>query len=115
MNDPSDNPEEVDPCGEPVEIPIEDCLDLHSFQPREVPSVVEEYLHQALQKGFPLVRIIHGRGIGVQREIVQSILRKHPGVVSFAGTADRGATIVTLGPRQKAGANNGQRPRQRRS
>ena len=83
---------------EPVELPIEDWIDLHSFQPREVPSVVEEYLYQALKKGFRQVRIIHGRGIGVQREIVHSILRRHPMVESFCDTGDRGATIVTLVP-----------------
>ena len=81
---------------EPIEIPIEDWIDLHSFQPREVAGLVEEYLHQALARHYSLVRIIHGRGIGVQREIVHSILRKHPKVVSFQDTADRGATLVTL-------------------
>jgi len=83
----------------PVEIPIEDLLDLHSFRPAEVASVVEEYLYQALQKGYRLVRIIHGRGIGVQREIVHSILRRHGQVVSFSDTQDHGATIVELAPR----------------
>ena len=81
---------------EPIEVPIEDWIDLHSFQPREVAGLVEEYLHQALARGYPMVRIIYGRGIGVQREIVHSILKKHPKVVSFQDTADRGATIVTL-------------------
>ena len=83
---------------DPVEVPIEDWIDLHSFQPHEVASVVEEYLYQALQRRFRLVRIIHGRGIGVQREIVHSILRRHPRVESFCDTADRGATVVTLVP-----------------
>ena len=83
---------------EPVEVPIEDWIDLHSFQPRDVAGVVEEYLHQALQRKFRLVRIVHGRGIGVQREIVHSILRQHPRVESFRDTADRGATVVTLVP-----------------
>ncbi len=81
---------------EPVEVPIEDWLDLHTFQPQEVASVVEEYLYQAVQRKFRLVRIVHGRGIGVQREIVHSILRRHPRVESFQDTADHGATIVTL-------------------
>lgn len=83
---------------EPVEVPIEDWIDLHTFQPGDVASVVEEYLYQALQRNLRLVRIIHGRGIGVQREIVHSILRCYPGVESFQDTADRGATIVTLLP-----------------
>jgi len=83
---------------EPIEIPIEDWIDLHTFQPREVADVVEEYLFQALQKGFRQVRIIHGRGIGVQRGIVHLILKKHPQVESFSDTPDRGATIVFLLP-----------------
>ena len=78
------------------EVPIEDSIDLHTFQPREIQIVVEEYLYQAVQRGFPEVRIIHGRGIGVQREIVQSILRKHPSVVSFQDIPDRGSTRVFL-------------------
>ena len=78
------------------EIPIEDTIDLHTFQPKEVGIVVEEYLYQALQKGLTQVRIIHGRGIGVQREIVHSILRKHADVVEFHDLPDRGSTGVEL-------------------
>ena len=78
------------------ELPIEDTIDLHTFQPREVAIVVEEYLYQALRLGFSQVRIIHGRGIGVQREIVRSILEKHPAVVGFRDAPDRGSTYVTL-------------------
>ena len=78
------------------EVPIEDSLDLHTFQPREVQIVVEEYLYQAVRRGFHEVRIIHGRGIGVQREMVQSILRKHPSVISFRDLPDRGSTSVIL-------------------
>jgi dsDNA-specific endonuclease/ATPase MutS2 len=81
---------------EPVVLPIEDWIDLHSFQPGDVASVVEEYLYQAWQRGFVQVRIIHGRGIGVQREIVHSLLRRHPRVHSFCDAPDRGATIVAL-------------------
>lgn len=81
---------------EPIEIPIEDSLDLHTFQPREVRSVVEEYLEQALLRGFGVVRIIHGRGIGVQREIVRSVLKNHEGVLSYHDTPDRGSTEVFL-------------------
>jgi len=80
----------------PVVVPIEDWIDLHTFQPAEVASVVEEYLDQACQKGFVQVRIVHGRGIGVQREIVHSLLRRHPRVHSFCDSPDRGATIVAL-------------------
>jgi DNA-nicking Smr family endonuclease len=78
------------------EVPIEDSIDLHAFRPREVRIVVEEYLFQAVQRGFREVRIIHGRGIGVQREIVRSILEKHPNVVSFRDSPDRGSTYAVL-------------------
>ena len=78
------------------ELPIEDSIDLHTFQPKEIEVVVEEYLFQAVQRGFREVRIIHGRGVGVQREIVQSILKKHPDVISFRDAPDRGSTYVLL-------------------
>ena len=81
---------------EPVPLPIEDWIDLHTFVPAEVASVVEEYLHEAVRRGFEHVRIIHGRGIGVQRETVRSILRSHPDVLSFADLPDRGATTARL-------------------
>jgi dsDNA-specific endonuclease/ATPase MutS2 len=80
----------------PVQLPIEDSIDLHAFRPREISGLVEEYLFQAVQKGFAQVRIIHGRGIGVQREIVRSILKKHPNVGNFHDAPDRGATVVFL-------------------
>ena len=83
---------------EPLEVPIEDWLDLHTFQPKEVKSVVQEYLYQARQKGFTMVRIIHGRGIGVQRETVRRILSRDPGVAGYADAPDRGATTVILKP-----------------
>jgi DNA-nicking Smr family endonuclease len=78
------------------EIPIEDTIDLHTFLPRDIPMVVEEYLYQAVQRGFREVRIIHGRGAGVQRQVVQNILRKHPAVNAFRDELDRGSTMVTL-------------------
>jgi dsDNA-specific endonuclease/ATPase MutS2 len=81
---------------EPVRLPIEDSIDLHSFRPGEIADLVEEYLHQALRKGYREIRIIHGRGIGVQRRIVHSLLEKHPRVVAFYDEADRGSTVVTL-------------------
>lgn len=81
---------------EPVEVPIEDWIDLHTFRAQEVRSVVEEYLFQAVAKGFRQVRVIHGRGIGVQREIVQRFLSGHPDVLSFEDAPDRGATVVFL-------------------
>ena len=78
------------------EVPIEDSIDLHTFQPRDIEVVVEEYLYQAVAKGFREVRIIHGRGIGVQREIVRALLAKHPNVQSFRDAQDRGSTTVFL-------------------
>jgi DNA-nicking Smr family endonuclease len=81
---------------EPIEVPIEDAIDLHTFRPQEVKGLVEEYLFQAVNKGFKQVRIIHGRGVGVQREIVQRILGRHPDVITFEDAPDRGATVVYL-------------------
>jgi DNA-nicking Smr family endonuclease len=85
---------------EPLEIPIEDSLDLHTFRPAEVRSVVEEYLAAAQARGFTEVRLIHGRGTGHQRAMVRSLLSGHALVASFADApAERGgwgATVVTL-------------------
>jgi len=79
---------------EPVNIPIEDTIDLHSFPPEEMGELVEEYLYQALEKGYREVRIIHGRGIGVQRQRVHSILARHPRVLRYYDAADHGSTHV---------------------
>lgn len=87
---------------EPIILPIEDHLDLHTFQPRDVASVTAEYLEQCQQAGFSEVRLIHGKGIGVQRNIVRSVLSKHPAVASFSDAPPEaggwGATVVTLKP-----------------
>jgi DNA-nicking Smr family endonuclease len=92
--------EEVLSSQEPVHIPIEDSIDLHTFSPREIKVVLEEYLREAYEKGFHTVRIVHGRGMGVQREIVRSVLLKHPLVVSFKDARPEaggwGATAVVL-------------------
>ncbi len=84
----------------PHPIPIEDALDLHTFAPRDVASVVTEYLEAAAARGFREVRLIHGRGIGTQRRIVRSVLARHPRVMDFADApAERGgwgATVVRL-------------------
>lgn len=84
-----------------VRVPIEDRLDLHPFQPRDVPSVVDEYLRAAHDKGLTEVRLIHGRGIGVQRAVVRRLLRSHPLVRDFRDAPDShlGATVVLIGER----------------
>ncbi len=81
---------------DPVELPIEDSIDLHAFQPGEIADLVEEYLYQAVLKGYREVRIIHGRGIGVQRQMVHSILERHKQVVGFRDEMDHGSTVVLL-------------------
>ena len=82
----------------PHPVPIEREIDLHAFAPRDIPSVVEEYIDAAAEAGFDEVRVIHGRGRGVQRGIVQSVLDRHPRVLSFRDDTDAhlGATIVLL-------------------
>lgn len=79
-------------------VPVESSLDLHSFQPRDIPSVVEEYISVAANAGIREVRVIHGRGRGVQRGIVQQTLDRHPKVVEFWDDHDAhlGATIALL-------------------
>ena len=83
---------------DPHPIPIESALDLHAFQPRDVVSVVEEYLTAARAAGLCEVRLIHGRGKGVQRALVQQALDRHPLVEEFwdAPDAHLGATVVRL-------------------
>jgi len=79
-------------------VPIEAELDLHSFQPREVASVVDEYVTAAAAAGLTDVRLVHGRGRGVQRGIVQAALERHPLVVAFEDDprAHLGATIARI-------------------
>ena len=85
---------------EPFRIPVTDVLDLHTIHPRDVKAVVEEYLEEAHRLGLRYLRIIHGKGIGVQREIVRAALARSPYVVSYhdapAEAGGWGATIVTL-------------------
>ncbi len=85
---------------QPVPLPIADVLDLHTVPPREVKAVLEAWLEEVQRAGFRAVRIIHGRGIGVQREIVRSVLKRTPSVVSFGDAPEEaggwGATVVTL-------------------
>lgn len=96
---PSHRPPEDDdaPLPDTVEIPIEDAIDLHFFAPADIPSVVEAYLDAAADAGFAEVRVIHGRGKGVQRQRVQRLLRDHPLVARFADAPpERGRTGATL-------------------
>jgi dsDNA-specific endonuclease/ATPase MutS2 len=83
---------------EPVRVPIEREIDLHPFAPRDVASVVEEYVNAAAEAGLVEVRIVHGRGRGVQRGIVQAALDRHPLVERFWDdtAAHLGATIAVL-------------------
>ena len=83
---------------EPLRIPIEDSIDLHAFAPGDILSVVDEYLQAAREAGFTEVRLIHGRGKGVQRAAVQRLLRDHPLVASYSDAAEShlGATLVRI-------------------
>ena len=83
---------------DPIRLPIEGELDLHAFAPRDIPSVVEEYVNEAHAAGLHEVRLIHGRGTGVQRGIVQQSLERHPLVLEFFDdvASHLGATIAIL-------------------
>ncbi len=85
---------------DPIRIPVTDVFDLHSIPPRDVKAVVEEYLLEARRLGFKALRIVHGRGIGVQREMVRSVLARTDFVADFhdapAEAGGWGATVVTL-------------------
>ena len=90
-----------DPGGEaPRRIPIGDSIDLHTFAPRDAVSVVADYLEEASRLGYVEVRIIHGRGTGVQRQAVRAALSRNPLVKAFADAPPEaggwGATVVTL-------------------
>ena len=84
----------------PIRLPIQDVFDLHSVSPKDVKAVVEEYLIEANRIGLKELRIIHGRGTGVQRELVRTVLARTPFVVSYsdapAEAGGWGATIITL-------------------
>lgn len=85
---------------EPFEIEITDSLDLHAFHPRDIKAVVTEYLKEARKKGFQVVRIIHGKGVGIQRETVRKVLSETDFVKSFKNAPEFsgswGATIATF-------------------
>jgi dsDNA-specific endonuclease/ATPase MutS2 len=90
----------MNPFPEPVVIEFRDVIDLHSIPPKHVRAVVEDYLEQARERGVRYVRIIHGKGIGVQREIVRSILARTAYVIDYKDApleaGGWGATIITL-------------------
>ncbi len=85
---------------EPIKIPIEDVLDLHTFRPQDLPDLLADYLTECLKADIYSVRIIHGKGKGVQKKRVQGILRKNPMVISFRDAPPEaggwGATLVEL-------------------
>jgi DNA-nicking Smr family endonuclease len=87
-----------DDDADPVAIPLERELDLHAFRPRDIPAVVDEFVTAARAAGFREVRLVHGRGTGVQRRRVQATLERHPDVAAFwdCPAAHLGATIARL-------------------
>ncbi len=96
------SPDEPDDPDDPIVLPIEDSIDLHAFAPKDIPDVVGSYLEAAREAGFEEVRIIHGRGKGVQKERVRQVLGRSEHVAHFEeATPDRGgfgATVVRLKP-----------------
>ena len=95
---------------EPIQMPIEDSIDLHTFHPRDIPDVVTDYLWEASKQGFAEVRIIHGKGTGYQKEVVAKICKSHPAVESFASApAERGhwgSTVVRLSTSMEENPND---------
>jgi dsDNA-specific endonuclease/ATPase MutS2 len=83
-----------------IRIPIEDVIDLHTFRPADIPDLIEDYIDECIRAGFTSVRIIHGKGTGLQKTRVQELLRRHPQVLSFTDAPREaggwGATIVEL-------------------
>jgi DNA-nicking Smr family endonuclease len=98
--EPTSMLDDKSPFDEPVVLPLEDFLDLHAFQPKDISSVVNEYLDQCAQAGLRQLRIIHGKGIGVQRNNVRMALSRHPAILSYEDAPPEaggwGATVVTL-------------------
>ena len=84
----------------PVIPPVDDSLDLHTFAPRDIPDVVREYLAECVRRGLGEVRLVHGRGTGMQRAVVRAVLEGHPLVATFADAPPErggwGATVVRL-------------------
>ena len=84
----------------PFRVPVEEWIDLHAFSPRDVVSVVEEYLEEAARKRYREVRLVHGKGTGAQRAAVRGLLARHPRVEKYSDAPPEaggwGATLVTL-------------------
>ena len=103
-------PEPNPPFDEPVVFPVGDILDLHAFHAKDIASAVEEFLDVCRRSGIPQARLIHGKGAGVQRAIIRSLLDKHPAVISFqdapAEAGGWGATIVSLVAVQSTDSGN---------
>jgi dsDNA-specific endonuclease/ATPase MutS2 len=91
-----DGDEDFFPGLEPVELSVTDVLDLHSFRPAEVADVVREYLDAAYEKGLRELRIIHGKGIGAQRQTVRTLLSRDARVEAFGDAGSWGATWVRM-------------------
>jgi DNA-nicking Smr family endonuclease len=87
---------------EPVEIPITGEIDLHAFAPQDIPSVVQEYVRACRDRGLLTLRLVHGRGKGVQRAVVRRVLSSLAEVIAFEdappGSGGWGATVARLAP-----------------
>ena len=98
--DQDDALDPMNPFPEPVVIGFRDVIDLHAIPPKQIPAVVEDYLAEARARGVGGVRIVHGKGIGVQREVVRGILARTPFVMAYTDAPPEaggwGATVVTL-------------------
>ena len=112
-NETTTDDDRIDPFNpfpHPITIEITDVFDLHTIPPRDVKLAVEEYLSEARRHGFRSVRIIHGKGIGVQREMVRSILARTPFVRDFGDAPPQaggiGATIAHLSPDSDGGSDS---------
>ncbi len=99
MNEEHDHEPDWNP-DEPVEMPIDGILDLHTFSPKEIKQLVPDYIEACLERGITEVRIIHGKGKGTLRRIVHAALDKHPAVARYRldsqGRSSWGATLVDL-------------------
>jgi DNA-nicking Smr family endonuclease len=96
--------EREEPPASPVQIPVEDALDLHPFRPAETAEIVADFVEAAAARGFREVRLIHGRGTGVRRAIVRAALARSPHVLSYAdATPDRGGWGATVAVLRRSG------------